>query len=160
MIYSKKALHVAIALLLTGCTQNNRIEKFDFDPVLKSKVISANVNELLKINICDEIPLKWDSIIVIPPYTQEESVRELKLKNASALAKEISKVYLDEGICTLAFIDNGNVVKLSTISRLLIDMANLAAGKDYLMILPKAKFCENLYVKREGVDRMIAYLKP
>lgn len=160
IILYRKVLYVAIAILLTGCIQNNSIGKIDLDPVVKSKIIATNKNEPLKINICDEVPLKWDNVIVIPPYTSEESIRELKLENAGTLAKEISKIYLDEGICTLAFIHRGNVVKLSTVSRQLIDMANVATGKDYLVILPKTRFCENLYSKRESGNRMVAYLKP
>lgn len=160
MTSCKKTLYMTVLFLLTGCNLNNRIEKFDLNAVLRSKVNSAILNEPLKLNICNAIPFKWDGVIVVPPYTSENVIDTLDIDNASSLAKEISKTYLNEGICTLAFIESGTVVKLSTVSRLVVDMANLASGKDYLMILPKAKFCENLYVKKEGSDRITAYLKP
>ena len=102
------------ALLNFSCNNENTIGQYDFNSVLKNKILlAAKSSKPVKLDLCEAIPFRWDYILILEPYSSVDRVKKLNLANSKEIEKMLPELTLDEGKCVLLFIVGDVIVKRS-----------------------------------------------
>lgn len=143
--------------LLVSCTTKD-IEKYDMASILDPKVLSASKSpQAVKLQLCKEIPFKWESIIVLSPYSSEEVVEKENLDNSRAIEKMFPELTLDEGKCILLFIEKNNIVRYASVPRIPLDFNSLLKQGKQSFKITREIGCEQLYIKKSGKEFLLHY---
>ncbi|MCY1542991.1 hypothetical protein D9M68_787760 [compost metagenome] len=130
---------------------------YDFEPILNGKArLAYQSTQKVKLELCKEIPFKWDKIVIIPPYTTADMLKRHKLANSKFIEKQLPELALDEERCILLFVDNNTIVKFSFVSRIPVDF-NYIKGTDTIKIISKKMGCEQLYIENNRNRLSLSY---
>jgi hypothetical protein len=104
--------------------------------------------------VCDIIEARWDSLLVIIPYTPVSEQAVLRnLENYSNIKPKIKDIEYTDFYSYLVFVRNNRVIGFSRIRRGPVDFANLPVtdnSSPSVAILSKTN-CAKLYMRRNGV---------
>ncbi len=140
-------LLVLLASLQLGCNIKD-IEEYDINPVISTAIMSASkTNSAINLELCDKTTFKWNSLIIVPPYSPLSVLREVELENIAALRKLMPGSTVDEGTCVLLFIENKTIVRYSLAPTKDLDF-NQLVGPEPLLQIPKDMACKKLTVKQ------------
>ncbi len=68
----KKKLNLILLFLIVlyaGCTPEKKFEKYEINPFLTLRAEAAKKSTTkVKLQLCEEIPFKWDKMIIVTPY--------------------------------------------------------------------------------------------
>ncbi|MFA6275142.1 MAG: hypothetical protein WC622_00225 [Pedobacter sp.] len=134
-----------------SCTTKHKIKEYDFNTILKAKIMLAGKSsQPIKLNLCDEITFNWDSILILPPYSNAKVVRKQGLVNSKAIEEMLPELTLDEGKCVLLFIENNTVIKYSYVPRVPIDFNNIKKLDEPITKISRKIGCEQFYIKKNN----------
>ncbi len=110
-----------------------------------------NDSAITHFSVCHIIPNRdWDSIMVIGPYSNEASFKNVAIANFDAVKDTLLSVSFNEGKCILAYIKNKNVISYSIVNRMPIDF-NMGY-KDINMI--KKTECSLMGLKKRNTGEL------
>jgi hypothetical protein len=121
---------IIVMAFFISCSRDRKYESIKFKKLLIDK-IQTKINNPNRIEIImkDLTDFKWDSFIVIPPYTKLSLLEnELKLNLKKVECTEIEK---RDDINVLVFIQNGQVIKFVEYPRWPGDFSELGKIKLY-----------------------------
>ncbi len=116
--------YLLILILFSSCRYDTFISKIDINKQLDTaaKRSLKSHSPITPFSLCELIPNKeWESIVVIGPYSNEESFENIHIKNFNAVKDSLLSASIDDSKCTLAYIKNNNVFGYSIILRAPID---------------------------------------
>jgi hypothetical protein len=119
-------LFFSILTLFASCQQERSMIKIDIDKQLAiaAKASLQKDSLIIPFAFCDLLPVKeWDTIIVIGPYSNEESFENIAIKDFDAVKDILLSVTNDEEKCILAYLKNNKVFGYSIIPRSPIDLS-------------------------------------
>ena len=140
----------ALLLLLVfqfSCTSEQKIEAYNITPILETKArLAKNNQQKVKLELCNQIPFKWDKIIVIPPYSTAQMIRKYELENSKFIENNMIDSLYDEGKCLLLYIEKNTIQRYSFVPRIPLDF-NYVNNSDTIKTLSKKLVCDELYIK-------------
>ena len=140
----------ALLLLLSfqfSCTSERKIEAYNIKPMLAEKAKLAVSNEdKVKLELCNQIPFKWDKIIVIPPYSNAQMISKYELDNSKFIEDNMIDSLYDEGKCLLLYIEKNTIQRYSFVPRTPLDF-NYINNSDTIKTLSRKLICDELYIK-------------
>ncbi|AMR28241.1 hypothetical protein A0257_14860 [Hymenobacter psoromatis] len=120
---------ISLILLAVGVGAcGKRPDKVDMATVLAHK-LSAN-KQLASFSFCNDVPLVWDSILVVKPYCPAGEIKKFGVKNYANTKDFVSNQGVDDANCTLLFLKNQTCVGYSVVPRAIVDLADLPNEKD------------------------------
>lgn len=132
------------SIFLVRCTQMN-IEEYNINPIMEIQAkIARKSMSRVRLQLCDDMKFKFDSLIIVPPYTPSGTIKDYKLSN-SKLIEDIADSFLDETKCLLVFTENKTIVKYGFVNRYPIDFIYIN-GKQGIRILTRKMVCNELYI--------------
>ncbi len=153
----EKLFLLLILILQLSCTKEQSIEMYDLNPLLNAKVQQANQsNDSVKLDLCNQIPFKWEKIIIIPPYSNDKDVKKYNLANAKFIEKQLPVLALDEDRCIFLFVKSDTIVRYGFVPRVPIDF-NYINNTDSIKTLAMEIFCNQLYIKNDNHKLKLAY---
>ena len=138
-----------IAIIFSSCNFKKPVNKIDINKQLDIAAKSAfeRHSHVLSFPLCDILPGNdWDSILVIGPYSNEESFVNINIQNFDAVKDSLLSVSYNDGKCTLAYIKSKNVIGYSIISRAPIDFCMYNQN----IYLIKRSACDLLELKKSA----------
>ena len=155
---NKNLLLIFYLVIQLSCTTKPAIKEYDVNPILKARVLSSSKSaQPVKLALCDKIPFKWDSIIILPPYSNAEIVKNQNLVNSGIIEKMFPELTLDEGRCILLFVENNNIVRYSFVPRVPLDFNKILMPEKTNFKISKEVACNQLYIKKESDKFILAY---
>jgi hypothetical protein len=153
--HGKLLLMFCFALQLS-CTQD--IKEYDMATILDAKILSARKSpQQVKLQLCKEIPFKWNNIIVLSPYSGAEVIRKENLNNSRAITKMFPALTLHDGKSILLFIENNNIVRYASVLRMPLDFCALIRPGQESFKISKKMGCEQLYIKKIDSNLSLSY---
>jgi hypothetical protein len=138
-------------LLFTKCS-NDPIAEYYLHHFQDNLRIDSG--DTIQINMCDIIEAKWDSILVIKPYTPVSKQSVLRdLKNYRNIKSRIKDIRQTDFYSYLVFIRDHKAIGFSRVYHGQLDFANLPVTDNRspsVAVLSKTD-CANLYMKKNGV---------
>jgi hypothetical protein len=109
--------------------------------------------DAIQVNVCDIIEARWDSILVITPYTPVSKQKILRdLNNYFSIKSRIKDIRQTDFYSYLVFVRNNRAIGFSRVSRVPVDFANLPVSDNRspcVAVLSKTN-CARLYLKKNG----------
>lgn len=153
-----KVFYVFLSVFAFACNSKSDIRVFDFNTILKAKVELANkTTSPIKFGLCNEIPFRWDNIVILPPYSNITIVRKQNLNNSKEIEKMLPELTLDEGVCILLFIENNTIVRYSYVPRKIIDFNNVKHSNKVIDRFSNKVACGELYLKKDDISFSLFY---
>jgi len=141
-----------ISIFLFSRCSNDPIAEYSLDSFLDKIVIDST--DTVQVNVCDIIEARWDSILVIKPYTPVSKQSVLReLKNYRNIKPGIKDIRQTDFYSYLVFVRNNRAIGFSRVDRGPVDFANLPVTDNRspsVAVLRKTD-CANLYMKKNGV---------
>ena len=141
-----------ISIFLFSKCSNDPIAEYSLDSFLDKIVIDST--DTVQVNVCDIIKVKWDSILVIRPYTPVSKQSVLReLKNYRNIKPGIKDIRQTDFYSYLVFVRNNRAIGFSRVDHGPVDFANLPVTDNRspsVAVLRKTD-CANLYMKNNGV---------
>ena len=141
-----------ISIFLFSKCSNDPIAEYSLDSFLDKIVIDST--DTVQVNVCDIIEVKWDSILVIRPYTPVSKQSVLReLKNYRNIKPGIKDIRQTDFYSYLVFVRNNRAIGFSRVDHGPVDFANLPVTdirSPSVAVLSKTD-CANLYMKNNGV---------
>jgi hypothetical protein len=104
-------------LQLNSCMPNKGDITIDINDSLKTLISNKDYVDK-SVNICNFIEFSdWDSLAVIKPYTDIETLRKKKIKNFTSLEGSIAKISDSDFTCLLIFLKDESIAKIAWVSR-------------------------------------------
>jgi hypothetical protein len=116
--------YLLILIIFSSCHFATSVTKIDINEQLDTaaKRSLKSHSSITPFSLCELIPDKeWESIVVIGPYSNEESFENIHIKNFNAVKDSLLSASIDDSKCTLAYIKNNNIFGYSIIPRAPID---------------------------------------
>ena len=143
------ALCFVLAVSFWGCS--TPVKQYTVEQLLPKQhlgTLSTNLPQsLLDSYLYKGFADKWDSVLIVKPYSVTSSVRSIKIGNYSSISNIVHNQSLSDVTCTLLFVKAGQYVGYSLFPRTL-DLVTVSKGKpDQLVWLNKKDF-DNLTIKK------------
>ena len=152
---------LALISLLSGCDTVVPVKEYKFKDFFTKNYAdslkSVAKGTLLCYNMCHLVKSDWDSILVIKPYINKNSIELLEIKNYSAISKEVSNQSLNESTCTLVFVNKGRYVGYAVLPRYPVDFTTIDKGKATQILWLTKKDCDKIYLKKLVNSKKILY---
>jgi len=134
-----------------SCQNEADITSINFEKQFsKNKRSRFPLSDILKINV------KWDKVVILPPYFPESILSPLDMKNNSQLKSKIMYNSMDEGLTTVVFLDYSRAVAFSKVRRNLIDLTMLVPASGIRLLTKNESI--NITVIREKEKKWAKYI--
>lgn len=155
----EKLLLLIFFVALLGCT-TKKIETYDTNPAITAKVLEAKKSDQpVKLELCKNTSFNWDRIVILPPYSNAESIKKQNLVNSEAIEKMMPELTLDEGKCILLFVENNNIVRYSSVPRVPLDFNEVKVQDQAVMDISREIACSQLYISNSKDNQLSIYIK-
>jgi len=141
-----------ISILLLSRCSNDPITEYSLDSFLETLVIDST--DTVQVNVCDIIEARWDSILVIKPYTLVSKQSVLRdLKNYRDIKSRVKDIRQTDFYSYLVFVRNNRAIGFSRVDRGPVDFANLPVidNRSPSVAVLRKTDCASLYMKKNGV---------
>jgi hypothetical protein len=154
-IYGKFLLIFCFAIQFS-CSK--RVEKYDLNPFLDSRVLLAKKSpQLIRLELCDQTPFKWDKIIILKPYSNDRDIKKYNLTNGKAVESMLPALTVADWMCVLLFVENNTVVRYSDVNFASLDFTKIEGLDKMNFTLGKRMACEQLYIKNDNNNFSLSY---
>ena len=122
----KKFLLLLLAISFAAC-QPHQLPDAHLESILARELITNNQSAVF--NFCDKakLDLDWDSLLVVKPYCSVAEIERLPISNSRQITDLVHRQV--EGECVVFFLKNGTCTTYSTITRSVVDFAELGLSK-------------------------------
>jgi hypothetical protein len=131
---------------------NETIVEYSLDSFLGN--IKIDSTDTIQVNVCDIIEARWDSLLVIKPYTPVSEQAVLRdLENYSRIKSEIKDIRSTDFYSYLVFVRNNKAIGFSRIRRGPVDFAYLPVTDNRspcVAVLNKTN-CAKVFMKKNRV---------
>lgn len=144
----KEVFFVLLLNFCLACTPHKDLEEYNINSLLVEQVqLSKTLNKPVVLSLCNQLPFKWDNIIILGPYSNDTVLDRYNLVNASAISKKLPVLALDETACILLFVENKMIVRYCIVPRELVDFNDFKPKKEGQFIIAKKEACEQIVIK-------------
>ena len=158
MKFNGKLFWIFCFVVQIGCTTKQNINDYDLTPILKAKVkLASKSAQPVKLNLCDELPFKWDNMFIIPPYSNVEVLKKQSFTNSKAIETMFPELTLDEGRCVILFVEENKIIRYSFLQRAILDLNDIMIPDKTSFKISKKMACSELYIKKEYNKFLLAY---
>lgn len=120
----------------------------------KENIIVDVNSPLIDTNLCRKAGKEWDSILVVSPYTIDDSIKSFSIQNYSAVKREVNIQSTVDWTYTLLFVKNRKYVGIGVFQR---NEMNLSDMNDNRVSWITDKNCHKLVAKVGIVDGKTRY---
>lgn len=121
-------------------------------------IIDVNSDgKMFKYNLCESLAIEWDSIAVIRPYIDKETIGNLDLPFFSRVGRIVSLQSIDDSNYTLLFRINGKYTGYSVVPYGHLDFSTYRNNKDEIVTWIRKKDCNKVSINKEEHDNYTIY---
>jgi hypothetical protein len=145
-------ISICVCIFLFSKCSYEPIVEYSLDSFLGN--IKIDSTDTIQVNVCDIIEARWDSLLVITPYTPVSKQAVLRhLKNYFKIKPKIKDIRYTDFYYYLVFTRNNKAIGFSRVHYGPVYFVNLPVNdkrSPCVAVLGK-KNCDKLYMKRNGV---------
>jgi len=142
---------LCICIFLFSKCSNEPIVEYSLDSFLES--IRIDSADTIQVNVCDIIEARWDSILIITPYTPVSKQKILRdLNNYFSIKSRIRDIRQTDFYSYLVFVRDDRAIGFSQVLHEPVDFADLPVSDNRspgVAVLNKTN-CARLYMKKNG----------